>query len=67
MTREQANKVAKAVDDIDSFECFMDILDGAILQGIEVCGIDPNSLFINKLHELMDTELHFRKVILEEM
>lgn len=67
MTREQANKIAKAVDDIDSFECFMDILDGAILQGIEICGINPNSSFINELHKLMDSELHSRKAILEDM
>lgn len=36
MTREQAMKIAKTLDDIDCFKGFMDTLDGAIQEGIEI-------------------------------
>lgn len=67
MTREQANKIAKAVDNIDSFECFADMIENTINQGIEICGLNPNDLFITELRKVLDNELNFRKKVLEEM
>ena len=67
MTREQANKIAKAVDDIDSFECFADMIEDTINQGIEICGISEDDDFIIRLRKLIDNELDFRKKVLEAM
>ena len=67
MTREQANKIAKAVDNIDAFECFADMIENTIQQGIEICGLDPDDLFITELHKVLDNELNFRKKVLEAM
>ena len=67
MKREHANKIAKAVDDIDSFECFADMIDGTINQGIEICGICEDDDFIIRLRKLIDNELDFRKKVLEAM
>lgn len=39
MTREQAYKIAKAVDDIEAFECFADMIEGTINQGIEIFAV----------------------------
>ncbi len=67
MTREQAYKIAKAVDNIEAFECFADMIEGTINQGIEICSLDPNDLFITELRKLIDNELDFRKKVLEAM
>ena len=67
MTREQANKIAKAVDDIDSFECYADMIEGTINKGIEICGICEDDDFIIRLRKLIDNELDFRKKVLEAM
>ena len=67
MTREQANKIAKAVDNIEAFECFADMIKGTIQQGIEICDLDPDDLFITELRKVLDNELDFRKKVLEAM
>ena len=67
MTREQAHKIADAVDDIESFECFADMIESIIDQGIEICGISEDDDFIIKLRKLIDNELDFRKKVLEAM
>lgn len=67
MTREQANKIAKAVDNIDAFEVFMDMLDGTIQEGIEICGMSEDDIFIQALRKAMDNELDFRKKVLEAL
>ena len=70
MTREQANKIAKAVDDIEAFECFkgfMDTLDGAIQEGIEIWGMSESDVFIIELRRMMENELKFREQLLEAM
>lgn len=67
MTREQANKIAKAVDNIEAFECFADMIKGTIQQGIEICGLDPDDLIIIELRRILDNELKFRKDVLEAM
>lgn len=67
MTREQAHKIAKAVDNIEAFECFADMIEGTINQGIEFCGLYPDDLVIIELRKVLDNELKFRKDILEAM
>ena len=67
MTREQANKIAKAVDNIEAFECFADMIEGTIQRGIEIYGLDPDDLFITELRKVLDNELDFRKKVLEAM
>lgn len=67
MTREQAYKIAKAVDNIEAVECFADMIEGTIKQGIEICGLDPDDLFITELRKVLDNELDFRKKVLEAM
>lgn len=67
MTREQALKIAKAVDDIEAFEGFADIIEGTINRGIEIYGISEDDDFIIKLRKLIDNELDFRKKVLEAM
>ena len=67
MTREQANKIAKAVDKIEAFEGFADMIENTIDQGIEIYGICEDDDFIIKLRKLIDNELDFRKKVLEAM
>ena len=67
MTREQAHKIANAIDDIESFECFADMIENTIEQGIEICGVSEDDDFIIKLRKLIDNELDFRKKVLEAM
>ena len=67
MKREYAEEVYKAVDSINCFEVFMDILDGAINQGIDICGMSESDDFIIELRELADDELERRKSVLEEL
>ena len=67
MTREQALKIADALDDIEAFECFADMIKGTINRGIEICGICEDDDFIIRLRKLIDNELDFRKKVLEAM
>lgn len=67
MTREQAVKIAKTLDDIDCFKGFMDTLDGAIQEGIEIWGMSENDVFIIELRRMMENELKFREQLLEEL
>ena len=67
MTREQAHKIADALDDIEAFECFADMIEGTINKGIEICGICEDDDFIIRLRKLIDNELDFRKKVLEAM
>ena len=67
MTREQANKIAKAVDNIEAFEGFADMIENTIDQGIEIYGIRVDDEFIIKLRKLINNELDFRKKVLEAM
>lgn len=67
MTREQAVKIAKTLDDIDCFKGFMDTLDGAINEGIEIWGMSEFDEFIIKLRQLIENELKFREQLLEEL
>lgn len=65
MTRDQATKIACALDQVESFEVFMDIIEQAIMKGEEICG-DLGD-FDKKLRALMDEELAYRVKVLEEM
>lgn len=65
MTREYATKIACALDQVESFEVFMDIVEQAITKGEEICG-DLHG-FDEKLRGLMDEELAHRVKILEAM
>ena len=67
MTRDQAHKIAGALDDIEAFECFADMIEGTINQGIEICGVSEDDEFIIRLRKLIDNELDFRKKVLEAM
>ena len=67
MTREQAHKIASALDDIEAFEGFADIIEGTINRGIEIYGICEDDDFIIRLRKLIDNELDFRKKVLEAM
>ena len=67
MTREQASKIAKTLDDIECFEGFMDTLDIAIKEGIELWGMLESDVFIIELRRMMENELKFRKQLLEEL
>ena len=67
MTKEQAHKIAKAVDNIESFEYFIDMIEETIDRGIEIYGIHPDDLVIIELRKILDNELKFRKDVLEAM
>ena len=67
MTREQAFKIADALDDIEAFECFADMIEGTINQGIEICGICEDDDFIIRLRKLIDNEREKQKKVLEAM
>ena len=67
MKRAYAEQVYRAVENIDCFEVFMDILDGAINQGIDICGMSESDDFIIQLRDLIDDELERRKSVLEEL
>ena len=45
----------------------MDILESAINQGIDICGMSDTDDFIIELRELADEELERRKSVLEEL
>ena len=67
MTREQAHKIAKAINNIEAFEGFADMIEDTINQGIEIYGLYPDDLVIIELRKVLDNELKFRKDVLEAM
>ena len=66
MTREFAVQVSKALDDLESFEVFMDMIDQVVLRAENELGIDLGD-FNDKLQALMTEELNRRNFILEGM
>ena len=66
MTREFATQVSKALDDLESFEVFMDMIDQVVLRAEDELGIDLGD-FNDKLQALMTEELNRRNFILEGM
>jgi hypothetical protein len=66
MTREFAVQVSKALDDLESFEVFMDMIDQVVLRAEDELGIDLGD-FNDKLQALMDEERSRRSFILEGM
>lgn len=66
MTREFALQVSKALDDLESFEVFMDMIDQVVLRAEDELGIDLGD-FNDKLQALMNEELSRRNFILEGM
>ena len=66
MTREFAVQVSKALDDLESFEVFMDMIDQVVLRAETELDIDLGD-FNDKLQALMTEERNRRKFILEGM
>ena len=66
MTREFAVQVSKALDDLESFEVFMDMIDQIVLRAETELDIDLGD-FNDKLQALMTEELNRRNFILEGM
>lgn len=66
MTREFALKVSMALDDLESFEVFMDMIDQVVLRAETELDIDLGD-FNDKLQALMTEELNRRNFILEGM
>lgn len=66
MTREFAVQVSKALDDLESFEVFMDMIDQVVLRAENELDIDLGD-FNDKLQALMTEEHNRRKFILEGM
>jgi len=66
MTREFAVQVSKALDDLESFEVFMDMIDQVVLRAENELDIDLGD-FNDKLQALMTEEHNRRNFILEGM
>lgn len=66
MTREFAVQVSKALDDLESFEVFMDMIDQVVLRAETELDINLGD-FNDKLQALMTEELNRRNFILEGM
>lgn len=66
MTREFAVQVSKALDDLESFEVFMDMIGQVVLRAETELDIDLGD-FNDKLQALMTEELDRRNFILEGM
>jgi hypothetical protein len=66
MTREFAVQVSKALDNLESFEVFMDMIDQVVLRAENELDIDLGD-FNDKLQALMDEERSRRNFILEGM
>lgn len=66
MTREFAVQVSKALDNLEFFEVFMDMIDQVVLRAETELDIDLGD-FNDKLQALMDEERNRRKFILEGM
>lgn len=65
MTRERAAQVAYALDQVESFEVAMDIIEQALDKAVDV-GCDLQG-FDEKVRALMDEELKRRMDILESL
>lgn len=65
MTREHAAQVAYALDQVESFEVAMDIMEQALDKAVDV-GCDLQG-FDEKVKALMDEELKRRMDILESL
>lgn len=66
MTREFAVQVSKALDNLEFFEVFMDMIDQVVLRAETELDIDLGD-FNDKLQALMTEEHNRRKFILEGM
>lgn len=66
MTREFALQVSKALDNLESFEVFMDMIDQVVLRAEDELGIDLGD-FNDKLQDLLTEELERRAHVLEDM
>ena len=66
MTREFAVQVSKALDNLEFFELFMDMIDQVVLRAETELDIDLGD-FNDKLQALMAEEHNRRKFILEGM
>ena len=65
MTREQALKVSRALDAIDSFEMLADHIEGVIDRYAD--DVPDIASFKWKLSQLLEQELELRKAVLEEL
>lgn len=65
MTREHAAQVAYALDQVESFEVAMDIMEQALDKAVDV-GCDLQG-FDEKVRALMDEELKRRMSVLESL
>ena len=63
MTREKANEVVKALNDIEDFERFMD----DIYIAYQRCEGDIAKFFNDQMVPAMEAELARRKLVLEQM
>ena len=66
MTREFATQVSKALDNLESFEVFMDMIDQVVLRAEDELGIDLGD-FNDKLQSLLTEEFNRRAHVLEDM
>lgn len=66
MTREFASQVSKALDNLESFEVFMDMIDQVVLRAEDELGIDLGD-FNDKLQCLLTEEFNRRAHVLEDM
>ena len=66
MTREFALQVSKALDNLESLEVFMDMIDQVVLRAEDELGIDLGD-FNDKLQGLLTEELNRRAHVLEDM
>ena len=66
MTREFALQVSKALDNLESFEVFMDMIDQVVLRAEDELGIDLGD-FNDKLQDLLAEERNRRAHVLEDM
>lgn len=65
MTREKANKVARALEAIQSFEYFMDRIEQVLLEEGADCPEMGHVVF--ELRKVMEMELERRNAVLEEL
>ena len=66
MTREFASQVSKALDNLESFEVFMDMIDQVVLRAEDELGIDLGD-FNDKLQGLLTEEFNRRAQVLADM
>ena len=66
MTREVALQVSKALDNLESFEVFADMVGQVVLRAETELGIDLGD-FNDKLQELLTEEIERRAHVLEDM